>query len=836
MRLPMDPVNPQSVGGSEVGGTQREVLTHIVHSTRDAPALAGNEARRVFNSLPFLTGKLQENHSHGLCALNRGAASDFARRYAEKLNLKLYSVQHSQRDVDSGTAGERTYYWDKDCDKAPQRRHGKDGVRAYIDVDFHMPDMPQRLLGSRHPVILYTENPVSAAGHGEYSHWFQKNGVYSTRVNGGGEFHQQLWDYTHDCIRVVNRTFGIVTHMTSFLVDRRQITDTKCLVLLTPISTWWGLAATIAECSVAGHELKRFNPVSDGWAKLYVQTSEGIKVSVAQASSMPTVSVTVGLEDFEAARLCDQLAKQDASVASNYAWANNNRGEAAILANFLRHENGMKGAYVTDVRNSICHYTADILNHDTGDYKSGIVAFMTPVVKGGSFDPVKDDMNGRWAVKDRITQFQTGVPLRFGPGRVKFIRDFVEQLASDIGKVTPQSVDDVWDKQSRATQRQIISAAVNQGGTDTDDIRAFVKKESYSKPGAPRVISTIPGLTKVEYSRYIYAITAEMKKFPWYGFGKPAEIAQKVANLAEDQSVLIETDYSRMDGHVKAELREFIEEPLMKLLFPDDEYVLELMKKQYGQRGKLGQIEYKTGYARASGSPETSLFNTIDSACISYVHLRTTGKSHGEALDHLGLYAGDDALECPVEDPVKECRRRKNNAKSFGQTLKTNIVRAPYPPQFLARYFGEAWYGGLNSMCDVGRQLAKFHTCTHMPPGITAKDKAVAKAKAYLLTDANTPIIGALCKSIIADLGTETKVNRPMNWWSTFEEDQFPNEHAQWMEDLVDESFPDFDRRAFAIWCTQNVPLTPPTCAEVSPKHGSVPLIINGELQDPVET
>lgn len=828
-------VEPQLSGDRPVGGVQRELLTHVVHSTRSAPVLAGNEARRAFNDLPFVTGRIQQNHSHGKCASDRGAASDFVKRYAERLNLKLYSVQHSARDVEAGTAGERTYYWDKDCDKAPMRRHGKDGVRAYIDVDYHMPDLPQRLVGSRHPVIIYTDNPVTAAGSGEYTHWFQRNGTYSTRVSGGGEFHQRLWDYTSDCIRVVNRTFGLVTHMTTFLVDRRQITDTKCLILLTPISSWWGFAAMMAECSVQGTELRRFNPVTDGWAKLYIQDKEGVKVSIAAASERPTTSVTIGLEDYEAARFSDRILKQDASMSSNFAWANKDRGKAAILASYLRTATGEKGAYVTDVRNSISHYTADILNHDTGNFKSGITAFMAPVVKGGSFDPVADDVTGRWAIRDRITQFEDSIPLNLGPGRLKFIREFVERLASDVGDVTPLSVDSVWDKQSRATQRQIISAAINQGCTTNDDIRSFIKKESYSKPGAPRVISTLPGLTKVEYSTYIYAVTAEMKQFPWYGFGKPTEIAQKVADLAIDEEVLIETDYSRMDGHVKAELRELIEEPFMKLLFPGDEHLLRLMRKQYGQRGKLGQIEYKTGYARASGSPETSLFNTVDSACIAYVFKRTLGLTPVEAWDALGLYAGDDGLERPIREANDECNRSKRNARNFGQVLKTNIVRAPYPPQFLARYFGDAWYGGLSSMCDVARQLAKFHTCTHMPPGITAADKAVAKSKAYLLTDANTPIIGMLCQSITRDLGTRTKVTKPMNWWAGFEpEDQFPNEYRQWMEDVVDESFPDFDRKAFSLWCASNSPLTPPTCVELSPRQAEVPLLIDGVLQDAV--
>jgi hypothetical protein len=729
-----------------------------------------------------------------------------------------------------GTDGERTYYWDKDCDKEPMRRHGRAGVRAYIDVDFHMPDLVNRLVGSKYPVVLYTENPTTAAGASEYTHWFQEDGSYSTRVSGGGEYHQTLWDWTPDCIRVCNRTFGIVTHMTTFHVDRRQITDTKCLVLLTPISTWWGVAATLAECSVRGQELQKLNPVAKGWVKLYVHGKEGVRVSIARAGCMPTTAVTISLEDYEAAIFTAELAKQDPSASSTFAWANKDRGQAAILAAYLRKNIGHKGAYMTNVANSITSYTANIVDHDTGAYKSGITAFMQPLVNGGSYDPVDDNANRKWAVKDRIEQFQDTVPLNLGRGRLRFTREFVEKLAAMVGQQTPTTVDEVWDRQSRKTQRDIITAAVNSGYPENDDIKAFMKKESYSKPGAPRVISTIPGLTKVEYSTYIYPIAAQMKQFEWYGFGTPMEISQKVVNLAMDEEVLIETDYSRMDGHVRAELRRFIEEPLMQLIYPDDPYVVELMRKQYGVRGRLGDVEYKSGFARASGSPETSLFNTIDSAAIAFVYKRTTGLSIEDAWNALGLYAGDDGLERPVLDPVQEVKRTTRNAENFGQVLKSNIVRAPTPPQFLARYFGDAWYGDPNSMCDVSRQLAKFHTCKHMPPGITAIDKAVAKAKAFLLTDANTPIIGPWCANIVQTFGNETKINSPVNWWGNFvKAEQFPNEHAQWMEDLVDVQLPNFDRKTFALWIVKNTPLALPTCAEIVPEQTDVPLIINGE-------
>lgn len=135
-------------------------------------------------------------------------------------------------------------------------------------------------------------------------------------------------------------------------------------------------------------------------------------------------------------------------------------------------------------------------------------------------------------------------------------------------------------------------------------------------------------------------------------------------------------------------------------------------------------------------------------------------------------------------------------------------------------------------MCDIARQLSKFHTCAHMPPGVTCEDKAIAKAKAYLLTDSNTPVISDICKSIVRSLGTETRITAPLTWWSRFDpETQFPNEYDTWMDDVIARDLPELNRKALLEWCARVQWPRAPTVAEVAPELPTdIPLIVDGDL------
>jgi hypothetical protein len=384
-----------------------------------------------------------------------------------------------------------------------------------------------------------------------------------------------------------------------------------------------------------------------------------------------------------------------------------------------------------------------------------------------------------------------------------------------------------------------LDEASNTGEVVDDTIKSFMKREAYAKVGTPRVISTLPGLTKLEYSQYTLAVGKYIKEFPWYAFKKPREIAARVAEIVSGQVLVAETDFSRMDGHVTKEVRELIEQPIMIGLFGQDEVMLALMKEQYGKNGQLGRKKYETGYARASGSPETSIFNTILTAFISFSAMCDLGLDYEQAWKSLGVYGGDDGLVAiPREYTAEQADvSYQNAATSWGQVLKLDFKKRGEPVQFLARFYGTAWSGGHDSMSDVKRQLVKFHTTIVLATNMTPEQKAADKAQAILLTDKNTPILGEFARKI-ATLGGRAKIKhhdafRLVSHWAKYdEEDQFPNEAGSWMEELVSMQMPDFDRERFEDWIKHGHPMKPPMCLDLTPEFHTpeVTCIINEDI------
>ena len=79
--------------------------------------------------------------------------------------------------------------------------------------------------------------------------------------------------------------------------------------------------------------------------------------------------------------------------------------------------------------------------------------------------------------------------------------------------------------------------------------------------------------------------------------------------------------------------------------------------------------------------------------------------------ERLGLYGGDDGLTPDVTP--EHCSLA---AKEIGQDLTTEPVnRGELGIKFLARHYSPyVWNGDANSMCDVKRQLDKFHITVNL--------------------------------------------------------------------------------------------------------------------------
>jgi hypothetical protein len=144
-------------------------------------------------------------------------------------------------------------------------------------------------------------------------------------------------------------------------------------------------------------------------------------------------------------------------------------------------------------------------------------------------------------------------------------------------------------------------------------------------------------------------------------------------------------------------------------------------------------------------------------------------------------------------------------------------------------------------MCDVKRQLSKFHTTIRLPDNVKAGQKLAEKAMSYVATDGNTPVIGELCQRVLV-LSPEMpqKLHGIGNWWAKFEKSvQYPNTNVDgWMDVEFEHLLPTFDRVQFNNWLdgikSAKELLSPPLCDEPKrPTPALVPVVVDEEIIPP---
>jgi len=811
-------------------------VSRLLECLQELPAIESRKVRSSFQKEAMPSANLVDGHSHAKSAHDRNVGAIFCTLIAKKLHKPAYSYQMSASDQYHKVSGYRDWRWGKDIPVSPSNSP-EQGLTYMVDVDYYV-DMGRYLAGRSEPLMCYTTQPSKVAvSTGDTAHYFNDDNELITHVSGGAKYSHMLWDYNRDSLMAVKRFFGIPYCVTHCLVDQRHVSSEKKLVMFTPVGTWTGLSCLLALWWIKGSELTHLKPVSNGWATLYSQSPEGLMVSLGRANTYG--EATVSAATLERMFAADRLSKQNANVGSVASWAESDRTVGVIIADYIRSNKGIKAPYVANIASGVIGYSADLTGDDND--KNTIVPFMPALIGGGCFAPAQDQKTTTWGVESRVTNLIQVRSLEINDKQRALATDFVKRVINN-GKLCPVEFQVVWDNQTRTTQRSILEEASVTGEVTDDTIKSFMKREAYAKVGTPRVISTLPGLTKLEYSQYTLAASKHIKEFNWYAFRKPIEIATRVAEIVVGQELVAETDFSRMDGHVTEEVRTLIEEAIMLGLFGEDEYMIKLMREQYNKPGQLGAKRYETGYARASGSPETSLFNTILTAFISFSAMCGLGLTSDEAWAGLGVYGGDDGLVAipPQYTAAQAERCYRHAAESWGQQLKLDFKKRGEPVQFLARLYGEAWSGGMDSMSDVKRQLVKFHATINIDDSMTPEQKARDKAVAILLTDKNTPILGAFAKKVStvrvkkAIVSKNEQTVKMLSHWATFtdSEEQFPNTYGAWMDDVIYEQMPDFDHDVFEKWLKHGNPMTPPQCLDLTPEFydPEVTCIINGDV------
>jgi len=786
-------------------------------------------------AVPLVPNKPVNGHSHPDAASARNASVSTMSYFASLFGMRPYFMQKSASDVRNGRAGCRTYYWGKDLNVRYSPYNPLDSdIIVFSDVDMYV-DMPSYLAQHPRPVLISTFQPSHVAqSTGEYTFTFDSNNNVHYIVSGGAEYVHSVWNYSCDIISAVSVGW-FFNRTTIYNVDRKQCDPHHQILLLTPVRTfsYFRLFSSIINLEV--NILDKLRVVEKDLLRLTVHTVEGAYRCTGRVNSFACAKITAAQDDSLAC--LSRISGVKLSPAGIKTALGDVSEESAVI---LTEYHGLKTSIVPDnvypMSKSVHNYQFLGPGYDA-NAKESMVPFMNPIIDE-CFSPVKSLSNDNACIDGRVVNvasFQQPLPID-----IQMMQEFIELLipVSEIGD--PVDISEVYERQSRPTQRHILDSASFYVDPDTKSkIQSFQKSETYDSVKDPRNISTIPKINKYKYSRFAYAFSnSVMKKQSWYAFGKsPLEIAERCAVVCKRaRKHVVLSDFSRMDGRVSPLLRTL--ERMACLRFFRRKYheeLLEIQATQSDQRAitTFGR-RYTTGSSRLSGSAETADFNSLDNGFVAYKTKRSTinpetGKHFTplEAWAALGIYGGDDGLTDDIDLDIYA-----KTSSSVGQLLDcAPVPKGSLGVSFLARDFGPGvWQGDPSSVCDIRRQLSKLHVTISLSGNITPEQKLFEKILGYSFTDINTPIIGEICNVAIANfpqllperlgIGELCGVTSYHARNSKDESVQFPNtDEAHWMSDYVLKRFPLFDFVKFRSWLSEvsrtkslALLLSPPLC------------------------
>jgi hypothetical protein len=813
-------------------------------------------------SIPFVGS--HDNHTHGKSASLRKAAREHAEAVAKTCGYDVFMFQMSKSDTTRGYDGHRTYYFPKDVGIPTRLAHiGPNHMLTLVDVDYYL-DMNILLTYYDNPVYVYGFLPETAGNTNEdFSYAFDRENYVSYDVAGGASYRHMLWNYDMDTVMITSWTqiSGMTIQsliecydpkVSIYAIERRGFGMEHTATVFFPKAKYFGFQAVLAYYMFRDPakmpNFTRIKPVVGDYVRLRVSSQDGFKVSTSRVGAHVSATIPQSLDD----KFISVINSKTQPISNAVTTAlTDDPDSCQILTDYYKHceepATQKVSTYIFPRKDAIRGFTHETKRTD--DFPDSVLTVVCNPFVDRCFAPCRGIYDQSAAYHGRIEKVAS---------HVTEMSAFVRSCAYDwisytfpIGRkrLHPVDPEEVAVRQDRPTQRRILELAFtlpNLRNLRRRRTKNFIKPEPYPKPNHPRIISTIEEEDKALWSMFMYALSDELKDakdesgeryHKWYAFGQtPAEIADRVAEICSEVWSVDESDLNRQDGTISPLARELCL-MLMKQCFHHDYHVEieRLLKTQYDCIATFMKdmdgffLKYFTGTARASGSPETSLFNTWLAAFCAYLALRfelggTDISHHETAIRRMGIYGGDDGLTRHI-DP----RHWNRAAKALGFDLdivtKKRHIQAPrnHKVMFLSRIYGPyVWTGDTTSCCDMLRILSKFHTTPRSNNAFTDEDKVVMKAMGLILTDAATPVVGDIMKSILkcADLNSamiggksiDKFIQSPSNedlidliptglvsWWVHAPKDaQWPNVYCDWMDDVADDC--GFDYTSLSAW------------------------------------
>lgn len=579
-----------------------------------------------------------------------------------------------------------------------------------FDVDYYLTPSDFTYYASLFkPFLLFTFSPDSACGlDAEVRYNCCPDQEVHVKYADGGSYHHRLWNYDHEYVSFVR--YG--RHYL-FNVEKKRLSPTREVILLIPKQHRYIMPMWKPPCLLQYRVL-----FVSGFQAQIIATSDDVKLHLAAPDSYDCLKISVGVVETCRVRLRNMKTPLASMVETHIKGsADNHVRYACLLFEYLLLNNVPSEMDIVLGYNSIVDTTLE---------PNDSHRLAHPPIDPNGNAPMRSPANDNWCLNDRLYAVRSDA--QFPDVLLSQLDDFVSLFV----RLDPVDLEIVAQRQARPTQRYLRDAVGPVFGDAPFKIKSFQKNESYPKAKAPRNITTVDAGFKTRYSAYTYALAEYCERFDWYGSGKtPPQIAARIQALSR-VCELSEADYAKFDG-TKSPAAVRLERAILAKCFPDTD-CLDLYNQQINAVGVTSHgIRYDVGTSRLSGSPETTVLNSIINAFIAYCAL--------ECFDF--IVAGDDLIATSL-GPIKAI------AASMGYVLET--VDRPRYPTFLGRVY-HSLPESSNSIYDVRRFVPKMHVIV-ASRSVPLHIAISRRAQGYLKTDPNTPIVSDWCRAMLKRYGT----------------------------------------------------------------------------------
>lgn len=694
-----------------------------------------------------------EKSTHGhptLAAERRGVQLEFTKLLNQK-QYKVYDVSSSRRTLrlrgadKSAIAGFHGHFSPRDL--MYESRNDEitaDHALTLIDVDYYV-DMHE-LATHMVPMCLYTFAPPTSSGHTPESSWNTRNDddgnlVVKYSVSGGEVYEHNIWDYGDTSFVSFEKGGMLFTYAAE---RHRPHGDSTHLVI-------WLQPSTI---SVVG--CPRFDAM---FRKTHVVARAKVPASVRQQGD--TVVIVEGGLEFRLRAALWQIilatceTSKTVSPSQLYTFLKNHKsdwvsGDVQYFSEWIAHRFKTVGLPTTLVY-------ASVMEKPDGEYFSmrmkPTFEEMGPVPTNvPAATPTNDRCSDAAAVTTRVAQVHNSVapPAVYDNWLKSYLAGIAELTNTPQGSLKPYTADEILGRTERKkTAAKILGAyetAGSSASSSTVNVKAFVKKEAYVKPGDERNISPTDDDHLSKLAPYAYRVKDVLCKLPQYMPGRtPKEIAKHIREIMLSGHRVWETDFSRYDGQQSRCMRSW-ETIFFAYFFEDGEAAELVFKEVFKVSASSGAGTYCPGGSLLSGSSLTTIMNTFKHMFIQYCTYRKSGLTHEEAMARCFAAYGDDGVltgEQEIADNMAVvCDEigMKNLKCVEGCT-----VERPYLT-FVGRVFFDSGDEHAPSFQDPSRVWTKINLISRGP---AAKERYLAKLACYLVTDGESPLLGGYCRAVI---------------------------------------------------------------------------------------